>query len=175
MMYARSVRPHKLRKIIPNDIRGGIHTFSQYIRNQTSYTFHCQCTYRKCISAQPNRYKYRNVNAGSRLQLNTSIYVYPYIYFRIKATRRQFIPTIKYAPYTHASMHIQQYQNQLSPTARSHLAVMPLINLPSYLDVEAFDLYITIQVNGIHTIARRMDDESKTPPMLVLKQPPNSP
>ena len=33
MMYARSVRPHKLRKIIPNDIRGGIHTFSQYIRN----------------------------------------------------------------------------------------------------------------------------------------------
>ena len=29
--------------------------------------------------------------------------------------------------------------------------------------VEAFDPYITTQVNGIHTIARRMDDESKNP------------
>ena len=33
--------------------------------------------------------------------------------------------------------------------------------------VEAFDPYITTQVNGIHTIARRMDDEIKIP-MLVL-------
>ena len=40
---------------------------------------------------------------------------------------------------------------------------MPLINLPSYLGVEAFDPYITIQVNGIHTIARRMDDEIENP------------
>ena len=32
----------------------------------------------------------------------------------------------------------------------------------------AFDPYITIQANGIHTIARRMDDENKTP-KLVLK------
>ena len=39
------------------------------------------------ILAQPNNYIYKNVNLGSRLQLNTSIYVYPYIYFRIKATR----------------------------------------------------------------------------------------
>ena len=31
------------------------------------------------------------------------------------------------------------------------------------LGVEAFDPYITTQVNGIHTIARRMDGESKTP------------
>ena len=35
------------------------------------------------------------------------------------------------------------------------------------LGVEAFDTYITTQVNSIHTIARRMDDKSKTP-MLVL-------
>ena len=35
------------------------------------------------------------------------------------------------------------------------------------LGVEAFDPYITTQVNGIHTIACRMDDENKTP-MLVL-------
>ena len=40
---------------------------------------------------------------------------------------------------------------------------MSLINLPSYLDVEAFDLYITTQVNDIHTIARRMDDEIENP------------
>ena len=31
------------------------------------------------------------------------------------------------------------------------------------LGVEAFDPYITTQVNGIHTIARCMDDENKTP------------
>ena len=31
------------------------------------------------------------------------------------------------------------------------------------LGVEAFDPYIMTQVNGIHTIACRMDDESKTP------------
>ena len=35
------------------------------------------------------------------------------------------------------------------------------------MGVEAFDPYITTQVNGIHTIACRMDDENKTP-MLVL-------
>ena len=31
------------------------------------------------------------------------------------------------------------------------------------LGVEAFDPYITTQVNGIHTVARHMDDENKTP------------
>ena len=40
---------------------------------------------------------------------------------------------------------------------------MPLINLPSYHGIEAFDPYITTQVNDIHTIARRMDDENKNP------------
>ena len=49
------------------------------------------------------------------------------------------------------------------PTARSHLAVMPLINLPSYLGVEAFDPYIITQVNDIHTIACHMDDENENP------------
>ena len=38
----------------------------------------------------------------------------------------------------------------------------------TYLGIEEIDPYITIQTNGIHTIARRMDDESKTP-MLVLR------
>ena len=73
------------------------------------------------------------------------------------------LPIIKYTPYTHASLHTQSYQSQLSPTALSHLVVMPLINLPSYLGLEAIDTYITTQVNDIHTIARRMDDEVKTP------------
>ena len=31
------------------------------------------------------------------------------------------------------------------------------------LGVEAFDPYITTQVNGIHTIARHMDDEIENP------------
>ena len=35
------------------------------------------------------------------------------------------------------------------------------------LGVEVFDPYITTQVNGTHTIARCMDDENKTP-MLIL-------
>ena len=77
-----------------------------------------------------------------------------------KLPNDNLLPTIKY---THATMHIQSYQSYLPPTARSHLAVMPLINLPSYLSVEAIDPYITTQVSDIHTIARHMDDESKTP------------
>ena len=32
----------------------------------------------------------------------------------------------------------------------------------TYLGVEAIDPYITIQANGTHTIARRMDDEIET-------------
>ena len=32
----------------------------------------------------------------------------------------------------------------------------------SYLSVEAIDLYITIQTNGIHAISRRMDNEIET-------------
>ena len=36
------------------------------------------------------------------------------------------------------------------------------------LDVEAFDPYITTQVNGTHTIARRMDNENKTPILVLI-------
>ena len=42
----------------------------------------------------------------------------------------------------------------------------------TYLSVEAIDPYITTKADGIHTIARRMDDEIKCkqlPPKLVLK------
>ena len=103
------------------------------------------------------------------VNLNTSIYVYPYIYFRIKATRSlNLLPTIKYAPYTHASMRIQSYQSQLSPTACSHLQSC---HSSTYLLIWAqrySDPCITIQANDIHTIARRMDDESKNPPCQYL-------
>ena len=40
----------------------------------------------------------------------------------------------------------------------------------TYLGVEAIDPFITIQVNGIHTIARRMYDESK----IAIKYIPQS-
>ena len=36
------------------------------------------------------------------------------------------------------------------------------------LGVEAFDPYITTQVNGIHTIAHYMDDKNKKAPKLLL-------
>jgi hypothetical protein len=32
----------------------------------------------------------------------------------------------------------------------------------TYQSIEVFDPYITTQVDGIHTILRRMDDETKT-------------
>ena len=35
------------------------------------------------------------------------------------------------------------------------------------LDVEAFDPYITTQVNGIHTISHRMDDKNKNPHVIT--------
>ena len=35
------------------------------------------------------------------------------------------------------------------------------------LGVEAIDPYITTQVNGIHTIAHRMDDENKNPKLVL--------
>ena len=49
----------------------------------------------------------------------------------------------------------------------------------TYLGVEAIDPYITTQADGIHTIARRMDDEIKmqaiTPQSHYLNKPPKSP
>ena len=50
-----------------------------------------------------------------------------------------------------------------SPRPHTHTcghATHQLTFLPS---VEAFDPYITTQVSGTHTIARHMDNESKTP------------
>ena len=49
----------------------------------------------------------------------------------------------------------------------------------TYLGVEAIDPYITTQADGIHTIARRMDDEIKCkqlpPKSHYLIKPPKSP
>ena len=66
--------------------------------------------------------------------------------------------------HTQACIHSRTKTN--SP--RPHAHILRSYHSSSYLDVEAFDPYITTQVSGIHTIARRMDDEVKTP-MLVLK------
>ena len=90
MMHARSIRPHKLRKIkTSNGIHGGIHAFSHNISVTSRTTrfaisvpaqeFH--------FSPTPQLYKYRNENMVSRL--NTKyfhIYIPIYIYFHIKAT-----------------------------------------------------------------------------------------
>ena len=48
----------------------------------------------------------------------------------------------------------------------------------TYLGVEAFDPYITIQANGNHTISRRMDDKIETinsPKLVIIYKPPRSP
>ena len=61
--------------------------------------------------------------------------------------------------HTQACIHSRTKTN--SP--RPHALILRSCHSSSYLGVEAFDPYITTQVNGIHTIARRMDDESKNP------------
>ena len=97
--------------------------------------------------------------------VNTFIYVYPYIYFRINLPNNNLNPQLNtYHIHMQARIHSRTKANS-SLTACSPLAV---IHSSSYLGVEAVDPYITIQVNGIHTIARRMDDKVKTP-VLVLK------
>ena len=66
----------------------------------------------------------------------------------------------------HTQACIHSRTKTISP--RLHAHILRSCHLSSYLGVEAIYPYITTQVNGIHTIARRMDDEVKTP-MLVLK------
>ena len=66
------------------------------------------------------------------------------------------LPTIKYAPYIAVSKLALPDRTLTSCGHVTH----QLTFLPS---VEAFNPYITTQVSGIHTIARRMDNESKTP------------
>ena len=85
MIFAHSVRPHKLRKIIPTTYVVAYIRSLNIIITKRATRFVVSVPVEKFISAQPNSYKYRNVNLGSRLQLNTSMYVYPYIYFHIKA------------------------------------------------------------------------------------------
>ena len=99
------------------------------------------------------------------VNLNTSIYVYPYIYFHSKLPDNNLNPQLN-THHIHMQACIHSRTKANSP--RPHAHILRSCHSSSYLGVEAFDPYITIQVNGIHTIARRMDDEVKTP-MLVLK------
>ena len=57
--------------------------------------------------------------------------------------------------------HIYHTTKATSPL-RPHAHPCGLATLT--LGIEAIDPYITTQVNGIHTIARCMDNKSKTPP-----------
>ena len=97
--------------------------------------------------------------------VNTSIYVYPYIYFRINLPDSNLNPQLN-TYHIHMQACIHSHTKANSP--RPHAYLLRSCHLSFYLGVEAIDPYITIQVNGIHTIARHMDDEVKTP-MLVLK------
>ena len=79
--------------------------------------------------------------------VNTSIYVYPYIYFRINLPDNNVNPQLNtYHIHMQACIHSRTKAN--SPRLHAHILR---------------SCYITIQVNGIHTIARRIDDENKNP------------
>ena len=97
--------------------------------------------------------------------VNTSIYVYPYIYFHINLPDNNLNPQLN-THHIHMQARIHSHTKTNSP--RPHAHILRSYHSSSYLDVEAFDPYITTQVSGTHTIAHRMDDENK-PPMLVLK------
>ena len=66
----------------------------------------------------------------------------------------------------HMQACIHSHTKANSPRLPTH--ILRSCHLSTYLGVEAFDPYITIQMNDIHTIARCMDDKIKTP-KLVLK------
>ena len=68
----------------------------------------------------------------------------------------------------HIHMQAFIHNRTKANSPRPHAHILRSCHSLTYLGVEAFDPYITIQMNGIHTIARRMDDKVK-PPMLVLK------
>ena len=63
--------------------------------------------------------------------------------------------------YIHMQACIHSHTKANSP--RPHAHILRSCHSSTYLGVEAFDPCNTTQVNGIHTIARRMDDESKNP------------
>ena len=55
------------------------------------------------------------------------------------------------------------YRSTKANSPQPHAYILRSCHLSSYLGVEAIDPYNTTQVNGIHTIAWRMDDESQNP------------
>ena len=63
--------------------------------------------------------------------------------------------------------HIYTLVSKLTLPIRPHVHILRSCHCDDdghlSLGVEEFDPYITIQVNGIHTIARCMDDEKKNP------------
>ena len=61
--------------------------------------------------------------------------------------------------------HLYTLVSKLTLPIRPHAQILRSCNYDDEwhltLGVEAFDPYITTLVNGIHTIARRMDEENK--------------
>ena len=161
-MHARSVHPHKLRKkFVSSGGHGGIHTFSHIQRNQSSYMFRCQCTCIR-ISFQPKPIMKYAECKSKYFHICIPIHILPY-----PTTRYNLNPQLN-THHIHMQACIHRRTKANSP--RPHAHILWSCHSSTYLGVEAFDPYITIQVNGIHTIAHPMDDEIKTP-MLVLKQP----
>ena len=81
-------------KFVSSGRHGGIHTFSHTQRNQTSYTFCCQGTCTKFHFSPKPIINMQNVI------VNTSIYVYPYIYFRINLPDNNLNPQLNTYIYT---------------------------------------------------------------------------
>ena len=63
----------------------------------------------------------------------------------------------------HIHMQACIHSRTKANSPRPHAHILQSCHSSSYLGIEAFDPYITTQVNVIHTIACRMDDESKNP------------
>ena len=63
----------------------------------------------------------------------------------------------------HIHMQACIHSRTKANSPRPYAHILRSCHSSTYLGVEAFDPYITIQVNGIHTIACCMDDENKNP------------
>ena len=63
----------------------------------------------------------------------------------------------------HIHMQARIHSRTKANSPQPHTHILRSCHSSTYLGIEAFDPYITIQVNGIHTIACHMDDENENP------------
>ena len=89
-----------------------------------------------------------------------SIYTSPDIYTSVSTTTRQIDPQLSTFICTcmqHVNIPVTTTNSPLDRQLDGHA-----LTTHTYLGVEAIDPYITIQANGTHATARRMDDEIET-------------